>query len=242
MALSVVQHASFVDYAGTNSSKVLALGGNWTAGNMLLCQATWRDSGFAGIDCSVSDAATNTYTAQTKYTSTGVSESGGIQNSRWFICKNLAGTPATSVTFTFSAAAAAAITVEMWEISGQNTTTQPDVAVVGSCVGGVASGTDTVSSGLLTPGTDNCLLFAETTDYFQSLAAGNLTAGTGWTIDTVLSTTAPSPVHASERLQQTTAAAKAGLFSTAGAGETWITSVIAIRPSASDVLMAQGCM
>jgi hypothetical protein len=208
----------------------------------LLCHATWRDVGFDGIDCDVSLAG-NTFVPQMKFDSTGVSESSGIQNSRWYICKLLAGTPGTSVTFTFSAAAAAAITCEIWEISGQDTATQPDVAVVGSCVGGVASGTDTVSSGSMTPVTNNCLLFAEATDYFQSLTGGQLSAGTGWTIDTILSTAAPSPVHASARLQQTTAAAKAGLFSTAGAGETWTTSVIAIRPAApADVLMGQICL
>lgn len=222
MTAAFVQYKSGVDFSASDlASKVVTLNANWTAGNALLVAVLWFKN--SAQVASVTDSAGNTYTGQTEY-----SYGAGNSALRYFLCKNLAGTPGAAITVSFSPAAPY-IGIECFEISGQDTTTQPDVAVAGQFAA-FTTATDNITSGNITTVTNGCLV-VETTG--RAYTGGTVASGTGFTGTAVL-TDGTNVVLKSGYQLQASAGLIAGTFTQSGATNC-APMVIAIRPATAAV-------
>jgi hypothetical protein len=229
MAITLVSGQLFqsIEYSGSAfTTRTITLPGNWTVGNGLLIAATWLGT---TETVTASDVAGNTFTTQSPRISLNSS-------TFWILCKNLQGTPSPTITLTFSSAVQYVV---IWcrEVTGQDTGTQPDVTSVGQNQGSPGSGTDAITSGNMTTVTNGCMVFSF---YFRETYGGSVsTAGTGFTADAEI-------LDAGNFVKRVEYRTQASLGSIAG---TWTQSVpgvtncgaIALRPSASDTLMAQAC-
>lgn len=165
------QEDSFADYTGTTYTTITLTfpGGNWTAGNGIVASVAW-----------IPDAAQTVTVAAGSNSGVGSTESDDGQfHIRQFIFKNLAGTPGATVVCTFSAATAFVV-AHAFEITGQDTVTQPDAAGVGQGQSGIDSTANAVSSGSITTASANAFLVGFS---IISTSAGMtaLDEGTGFT-------------------------------------------------------------
>jgi len=154
---------------GTGASATLTFPGATKAGNMIFAWAAWADQ---TNTLSIADSqAGGNYTscrASQNYTQNSVASS--IQA---FYKANIIGGASTIVTFTWSGAASQrADGAEEW--AGLNTTAPFDVANSGS---GLASGTDTVTSGTMTPSVAYSVLIG-----CCDIDNSGTTAGTGFVL------------------------------------------------------------
>jgi hypothetical protein len=217
----VGQLAQDIEYTGSAfAARTITLPSNWTVGNALLIAITWLGT---TETVTASDVAGNTYTTQSLRVSLNSS-------TFWIICKQLQGTPSQTITLTFSSAVQYPV---LWcrEITGQDTTTQPDVAAVGQSQGSPGTGTDAITSGNMTTVTNGCMVYSFFFREAYGMAAGNTTAGTGFTADAE-NNDAGTFVQRQEYRLQASAGVIAGTWTQAVNGITNC-GAIALRPAAT---------
>lgn len=206
----------------TFTVRTITLPGNWVAGNAVWFEASWLET--ATENFVVTDAAGNSFTSETKFSNS--------RTTQYAWCKNLTGTPGTTFTLTWNSAISY-YSIECVQFSGQDTTTQPDVARVAQQVNNVGSGTDAITSGNMTTVTNGCMIFS--TDYRigSGLPLGNTSAGTGFTSLGAIANGVGDFLSLSEYRIQATAGSVAGTFTeNPGSSQNNVTA-IAFRPAAA---------
>lgn len=150
MAVTLVsgQSAFFADFTGaTYANRTLTLPGNWTVGNGIVISVAWFPD--AGQTVSIA-AGSNAAVGSTE-------SNDGTFHIRQFHIKNLTGTPGATVVVTFSAATGFVV-MEAFEITGQDTTTQPDAAGVGFNNEDLPATANAVTTGSITTNSANAFL------------------------------------------------------------------------------------
>lgn len=224
MAATVVQSKSYHnldDEAFGGAAFNLTLDAALTVGNAVVVMAFCNN---ADDPFTVSDGGSNSYDSYL------VSDDpyGDGFTSGLAVCKNV--TSATStITVTRTGTSQNIGGLYVWEVTGQDTGTNPDATPVRQFQNGRNTTTDHLSSGNVTTVTDGCLILGCAMIFFGS--PSNISAGTDYT-ETAADGVHPGRVCGEQRTQTSAGAIAATFTLASGSGIECGTFVVPIRPAA----------